>query len=86
MICLSHLRLSGTLQPHQYQLNSSYHLPIVSCSLDTTGNQIIHPTHLKKYMTENNKIIVMNKLYLEEIKQELLKLEINANVIFIGDL
>mgnify|MGYP001409091966 FL=1 len=51
-----------------------------------TGNQIIHPSHLKKYMTENNKIIVMNKLYLEEIKQELLKLEINANVIFIGDL
>ena len=51
-----------------------------------TGNKIIHPSHLKKYMTENNKIIAMNELYVEEIKQELLKLEINANVIFIGDL
>ena len=51
-----------------------------------TGNQIIHPSDLKKYMTKNNKIIVMNKLYLEEIKQELLKLEINADAIFIGDL
>ena len=51
-----------------------------------SGNQIIHPSKLKKYVTKNSKIIVMNKLYLEEIKKELLKLEINANAIFIGDL
>jgi hypothetical protein len=51
-----------------------------------SGNQIIHPSKLKKYVTKNSKIIVMNKLYLEEIEKELLKLEINANTIFIGDL
>jgi len=54
--------------------------------LPIAGNKIIHPSQLKEYITENNKIIVMNELYLEEIKQELLKLEIDANVIFIGDL
>ena len=37
-------------------------------------------------MFESNKIIAMNKLYLNDINKELTQLAIKADVIYIGDL
>ncbi len=51
-----------------------------------TGNEIISPSKLKGQITNNSKIISMNKLYLQEINKELSKLNINTDVIYIGDL
>jgi len=51
-----------------------------------TGNEIIHPSKLKKQMNGNGKIIAMNKLYLKDIYKELSELGINADVFYIGDL
>jgi hypothetical protein len=51
-----------------------------------TGNEVIHPSKLKKQMFKNRKIIAMNKLYLKEINKEISELGINADVVYIGDL
>ncbi len=51
-----------------------------------TGNKIIHPSKLKNQMTMNNKIIVMNVLYLQEINKEVSELGVNTEVVYIGDL
>ena len=51
-----------------------------------TGNEIIHPSQLKMEMFEGNKIIAMNKLYLNDINKELIQLGIKADVVYIGDL
>ena len=51
-----------------------------------TGNEVIHPSKLKKQMTRNRRIIAMNKLYLKDINKELSQLGINADVVYIGDL
>jgi hypothetical protein len=37
-------------------------------------------------MFEGNKIIAMNKLYLNDINKELIQLGIKADVVYIGDL
>lgn len=48
------------------------------------GNQIISPSDVKNF--EIGKIIVLNKLYLEEIRDEVRQMGMNNPVKFIGDL
>jgi len=49
-----------------------------------TANKIISPSELKKI--EFGKIIVMNELYLDEIKSEIISMGIDTDVVFIGNL